>query len=68
MSKGVTKSGLGWLYIFQRNSVLKYLENEVLGFFLLGGVRFWYGWPILLGGKGTPVRKCKMKIMEIHSK
>jgi len=22
------------------------LENDVLGFFLFGGVLFWYGWPI----------------------
>ena len=28
------------------------LENEVRGFFLLGGVRFWYGCPILLGASG----------------
>ena len=25
------------------------LENDVLGFLRLGGVRFWYGWPILRG-------------------
>ena len=28
------------------------LENEVRGFFLLGGVRFWYGCPIRRGASG----------------
>ncbi len=27
-------------------------EKEVRGFFRLGGVLFWYGWPILRGGAG----------------
>lgn len=26
--------------------------KEVRGFFRFGGVRFWYGWPILRGGTG----------------
>ena len=30
-------------------NIVEYLENDVLGFLRFGGVRFWYGWPILRG-------------------
>lgn len=38
------------------------LVNEVRGFFLFGGVLFWYGCPILLGGNGgSPARPTEME-------
>ena len=36
-------------------------ENEVLGFFLFGGVRFWYGWPILRPATAANAKGPEMK-------
>lgn len=35
------------------NSQICIRVNDVRGFFRFGGVRFWYGWPILRGGTGA---------------
>lgn len=35
-----------WRWKRFSNSHICTLEKDVRGFFLLGGVRFWYGWPI----------------------